>query len=253
LPPLSELKKSLAKARQEIALSPQELETPTKVPAGALAEVKPEIPKNGELQKVTAPAAPRIAAPRSRKPRQLSAARIAAEWVPPAILIAWKRLDAKQKQLVTHVGAVSIGLAMGLLVILTVTHIHGSADRPPQAIFQQRDAASPASFDGPSGNSVEFQKQGPPMTAAILPSNQPKPPESSILSKIAHRLFGIGSDGPPQINDYQMGLAVWTSQSTGYYYCSDDPYVKSVDSGVPMLQGDALQAGYRPRLGQFCN
>jgi hypothetical protein len=74
-----------------------------------------------------------------------------------------------------------------------------------------------------------------------------------MLSKIANSILGNDSDGNHKISDYQMGLEVWTSQSSGYYYCSDDPYAKQVQDGSPMLQGDALQAGYRPRLGQFCN
>jgi hypothetical protein len=46
---------------------------------------------------------------------------------------------------------------------------------------------------------------------------------------------------------------VWTSKSSGYYYCTDDPYYKTVNPGAFMLQGDALQNGYRPILGQFCD
>jgi hypothetical protein len=142
---------------------------------------------------------------------------------------------------------------IGVLLILLVTHIHGSSDHPVKSMPQQQATIPSDSPIDVSGSDHEFTKQGPPTPAAIPLGNQPKPPEPSTFSKIASSIFGTGSDGSPKISDYQMGLAVWTSQSSGYYYCSDDPYVKSVESGVPMLQGDALQAGYRPRLGQFCN
>jgi hypothetical protein len=57
----------------------------------------------------------------------------------------------------------------------------------------------------------------------------------------------------PTIDDDQLRVQVWTSKNSGYYYCTDDPYAKSAQPGAFMSQGDALQSGYRPILGQFCD
>jgi hypothetical protein len=253
LPPLSVLKQSLAEAMKEIATPPKELEKASDLALPAKVEIEKKSEVQNEVQKLTVPVAAPLAAPLPRNVGRVSAAQIAEEWIPPAILLAWNRLNVKQRQLFTHAGTVSLGLLIGLLLILLVTHLHGSSAHPVKNVPEQQATISPDSPADAPDISREFTKQGPPMLPTIQPGNQAKPSEPSMFSKFANSIFGTGSDGSPKINDYQMGLAVWTSQSSGYYYCSDDPYVKSVESGVPMLQGDALQAGYRPRLGQFCN
>jgi len=67
------------------------------------------------------------------------------------------------------------------------------------------------------------------------------------------RLFGSDTQEVNQLEENQVGVHVWTSQSSGYYYCTDSDYYKTVQPGSFMEQGDALQSGYRPRLGSFCN
>jgi hypothetical protein len=246
LPPLNVLKQALVQAlkEQEILIPPKALEKSSEAPPRPSAEIKPP----EKIQKIIArPAAPAV--PPSTIPKRTPVWQSAKKRIPPEILAAWNRLNQKQRQLLTHAGTVCLGLAIGLLLILLVTHIHGSSDRTIKNAAQRQSALPPDSSVDETGTANQFPKQGPPLP----PLNRPKPSEPSVFSKIANSIFGTGSDASPKINDYQMGLAVWTSQSSGYYYCSDDPYVKSVQSGVPMLQGDALQAGYRPRLGQFCN
>lgn len=251
LPPLSVLKQEFAQAMQEIVPASKELEAGS----DAALQFKAEIPKNSELQKVTAPAAVPVTPPPSPNFRRPSAPQIAEKCIPPPILVAWNRLNVKQKQLLTHAGSVCLGLVIGLVAILALTHIHipGTSEHPVQTAPQQYVATPTAPPADASDTLRDFPKQAPPTPSTIPSTNQSKPPEPSAFSKLADSIFGTGSDGSSKINDYQMGLAVWTSQRSGYYYCSDDPYARSVQSGVPMLQGDALQAGYRPRLGQFCN
>ena len=55
------------------------------------------------------------------------------------------------------------------------------------------------------------------------------------------------------INEDQIGVLVWTSKTSGYYYCPDSPFYNMVKPGAFMAQRDALQSGYQPRLGQICN
>lgn len=253
LPPLGVLKRAFAEARKAIVPEPPEV----KKSHDAALPAQPETAKPSGTQGVAQPLPAPLTSPPAPKLRRPSAAKIAEQWIPPAALIAWHRLSVKHRQLLTHVGTVCLGLTIGLLLILLVTSLHGPSNHPAKSVVQQplpsqRETPTDSPVDA-SGTDHPFLRQGPPVPPATPASNQEKLPEPSTLSKIASSVFGFGSDGDPKISDYQMGLAVWTSQSSGYYYCSDDPYVKSVQSGVAMLQGDALQAGYRPRLGQFCN
>lgn len=250
LPPISVLKQSLAQAlkEQEIVIPTKALEKSADAPSPRPAsKIKPP----EKIQKIT-PRTVAPAVPASPVPKLTATRQIAKKRIPPQILAAWNRLSLQQRRLLTHAGTVCLGLMLGLLLILLVTHVQGSSSHTVKSLAQQ-STILPDSPSEESGSANEFPKQGPPLLPATRPLNQPKPSEPSMFLRIVSSIFGSRSDGPPQINDYQMGLAVWTSQSSGYYYCSDDPYVKSVQSGVPMLQGDALQAGYRPRLGQFCN
>ena len=91
-----------------------------------------------------------------------------------------------------------------------------------------------------------------PPPSASVPAQSHQPPDS-VFSNFASNLFGIQSEAVTPITDAQIGVQVWTSQRSGWYYCTDSDYYKRVQPGAFMGQEDALQSGYRPRLGQFCN
>jgi hypothetical protein len=63
----------------------------------------------------------------------------------------------------------------------------------------------------------------------------------------------LGVDVPAKINPAVLGLPVWTVQHSGFYYCADNLNSETPQPGVLMTQGDALQSGYRPKLGSYCN
>lgn len=57
----------------------------------------------------------------------------------------------------------------------------------------------------------------------------------------------------PGVSDQAVaGIRVWTHQRSGYYYCDDSPYFEKLQPGSFMAQGDALQKGYQPKLGSYC-
>jgi hypothetical protein len=57
----------------------------------------------------------------------------------------------------------------------------------------------------------------------------------------------------PGVSDQAVtGVKVWTHQRSGYYYCTDSPYFEKLQPGSIMLQSDALQKGYQPKLGGYC-
>jgi len=81
-----------------------------------------------------------------------------------------------------------------------------------------------------------------------------------MLERFAVTFLGYKPDKPEvepdiriPIDKRHVGVQVWTSKGSGYYYCTDNPYYIMVQPGTLMTQRDALQSGYQPKLGQFCN
>lgn len=65
--------------------------------------------------------------------------------------------------------------------------------------------------------------------------------------------MGSDPDAKNEIDDDQIGVQVWASKRSGYYYCADSPFYKRLQPGSFMTQGDALQSGYQPRRDHFCD
>ncbi len=202
---------------------------------------------------------------------QLLEAGILGKWIPPALLLAWRRGDRQRKLTLAGTGLAGIGV-FALLFALGLAHIESSvgqtAERafvqqspaqqfsPPQSVVLQSGsphssappAASIASVDPPQAGPV----QPPPVPPATVPQ-QAQQPAASLLASLASNLLGIETDSNTPITEQQTTVQVWTSQRSGYYYCTDSDYYKTVQPGAFMAQEDALQSGYRPRLRQFCN
>lgn len=250
-PPVNRLEHSQSEGTQEIIPPQKPPEIARDVPSQAPAKIR----NLDEMGEITTAVGSTPAAPVSPALRPPPGARIAEKWIPPALISAWNGLNAQQKKLLSHIGTGCIGAMIGLMLVLAVTHFHRSSGQSSGSASQQKATIPPISPDLKTGDFHDAQNQGAAAQPTIISTAHPQyhPPQTSMLSKIANSILGNDSDGNHKISDYQMGLEVWTSQSSGYYYCSDDPYAKQVQDGSPMLQGDALQAGYRPRLGQFCN
>jgi hypothetical protein len=124
---------------------------------------------------------------------------------------------------------------------------------PAQASSAPQTTAPPAasSSSSPEVTQATAVPTTPPPSASA-PAQSHQPPDS-VFSNFASNLFGIQSEAVTPITDAQIGVQVWTSQRSGWYYCTDSDYYKRVQPGAFMGQEDALQSGYRPRLGQFCN
>lgn len=63
----------------------------------------------------------------------------------------------------------------------------------------------------------------------------------------------LGMDEGTKVNPEILALPVWTVQHSGYYYCVDNLNSETPQAGALMWQGDAIQSGYRPKLGNYCN
>ena len=63
----------------------------------------------------------------------------------------------------------------------------------------------------------------------------------------------LGMDVARKLNPDILALPVWTVRHSGYYYCVDSLNSETPQTGALMWQSDALQSGYRPKLGEYCN
>jgi hypothetical protein len=75
-----------------------------------------------------------------------------------------------------------------------------------------------------------------------------------LLSKGWRPHFGIPhlSLGTHQSGKTRLNVKVWVNKSTGIYYCPDSAIYGRSEPGIYMAQGEALQTGYTPALGEPC-
>jgi len=190
-----------------------------------------------------------------RRADRLLESESAERWIPPALLAAWRRGNRQQKLLLAGTVAGCFGI-LALTLTLAVAQVESSVGRPEKGGSQQQSAAPPVASIVSVGSAASGLIQAPLATPAPHPSlPPPQPPPPSLLEGIENSLTGKEPDPapPPEINADQVRVMVWVSKSTGYYYCIDDAYYKSVQPGAFTSQGDALQSGFRSLLGQFCN
>ena len=203
---------------------------------------------------------PRAARARKRASRPLvnSAAAAAAEkWIPAVFLAAWRRGDRQSNMLVA--GATGV-CCLIFVLILTLAGSHSGLGRSNgNASLQQPQApAAPAAVvsaapDASPGAAVEAAKAPPVSPPTDPPRPKPHPPETSLLASFAQSLLGNGFGSKIRIDDDQIGVQVWTSKRSGYFYCADSPFFKTLQPGSFMTQGDALQSGYQPRRDRYCD
>ena len=62
----------------------------------------------------------------------------------------------------------------------------------------------------------------------------------------------LGLDVANTIDPATAALPVWTVQHSGFYYCARSPEFRTLEPGAIMTQGQALQSGYQPKLGDYC-
>jgi hypothetical protein len=208
---------------------------------------------------------PRVAVPKIRWPGQ----NVSEKWIPPVLLAAWRQGNRHRRIMLGGTAGVCL-LIFGAILALAVAGINRQG-RPAQKASTQQStapvisgalmtaaaipAASAAKVETPRSASPRRPVTPPAVIATPAPDSQ-RPP-ASLLASFKHTFLGIDTEKPtdvkPTINRNQLGVQVWTFQRTGYYYCADSPYYKTLQPGTTMSQVDALQSGYQPRLEQYCN
>lgn len=165
------------------------------------------------------------------------------QWVPPALLVAWRRGTRRRKALLAGGAAACMVLFLSMFV-LAVTHADRTA-APSDGATPQISSDTPA----PAKRVISSRPRGKTPRSAFLPP----PPPQSIFDTFVDNVTGRTHPLPIiEIDDDEVPVRVWTSQKTGYYFCTDNDFYKNVQPGSFMSQGEALQNGYRPKVGQFC-
>ncbi len=184
----------------------------------------------------------------------------AERWIPPALLDAWSKGNSQHKFLLVSAPAACL-LTTALILILAVTYIRTSLDRSTGSGSLQQSSARRADSSAGAGSPDAGELDAPAdLQAADQPESDQPPP--TPLERFAMTFLGYKPDKPDpdaqtriqiQIDKDHVGVPVWASKSSGYYYCTDSTYYKTVQPGAVMTQRDALQNGYQPKLRRFCN
>lgn len=109
-----------------------------------------------------------------------------------------------------------------------------------------QNAQTDRSADDPTDTEADYD------LLPILPTNQPAT-VSQDGDWAAHMESMLGMDPPAKVNPAVLGLPVWTVKHSGFYYCGDNLNSETPQPGALMTQGEALQSGYQPKLGSYCN
>ncbi|HEY6905270.1 MAG TPA: hypothetical protein VI216_13250 [Candidatus Acidoferrales bacterium] len=85
----------------------------------------------------------------------------------------------------------------------------------------------------------------PVVRVAVAPVHQ----DGGIIESLKALL---GLDVANTIDPETAALPVWTVRHSGFYYCARSPDFRTLEPGAIMTQGQALQSGYQPKLGDYC-
>jgi hypothetical protein len=134
----------------------------------------------------------------------------------------------------------------------------GSGGQPARPISSPTAVAAPRS--GPAQRTGHGVKATPsPDASTGAETAPPIHPAHEAVSVpqgggwVARLKDFLGMDVPTKIDPALVNVPVWTIRRSGFYYCADSPeFEKLRKSAVMMTQGEALQSGYQPKLGSYC-
>ncbi len=96
-----------------------------------------------------------------------------------------------------------------------------------------------------ASTAVDAATPVPVVRVAVVPPQQ----DSGLIGSL-RALLGLDVDNA--IDPAAAALPVWTIQHSGFYYCAHSPDFRTLEPGAIMTQGQALQSGYQPKLGSYC-
>lgn len=184
------------------------------------------------------------------------------EWFSPVLKLFPSEWKLRSQQLAV-VGIASFFAILGLFLMSTHhrTHLKNIDSSDPSVVNFSPPTAIP-----PSAPATEptLKSQQPKMTFSDAPSravtahsSMPAPPK--IVQQAAERgwvsmlkIILQGTNNNAASEQALAGVRVWTHGPNGYYYCANSPYFEKLRPGSIMKQSDALQSGYQPKLGAYC-
>jgi hypothetical protein len=156
-----------------------------------------------------------------------------------------------------------IGILGLIVVVSTLSELlgaGGSGGQPVEPISPAAIAPSSAPPTGPAVGTGHGAKTLPSPGAPTGANSAPPIPATHKAVAmprddgwIARLRALLGMDVDTKIDPAIFNVPVWTIQRSGFYYCADSPdFEKLRQSTVMMTQGEALQSGYQPKLGSYC-
>jgi hypothetical protein len=149
-----------------------------------------------------------------------------------------------------------VASAVGILALIVVVSTLNKLLGPDASGGRPVGLISPPAAIGP-GNTP---RTGPVVRAGYGANSAPPIPATREAVSVprddgwvARLKDFLGLDVPTKIDPAIVNVPVWTIQRSGFYYCADSPdFEKLRQSAVMMTQGTALQSGYQPKLGSYC-
>ena len=171
----------------------------------------------------------------------------------------------QRRKLGLTVSACSAGILVLMVMIMSVSRFparrnsNGRRTEPISSAAAVEPVNVPQTAPGPltdQGAEADTPADAPVLAdndlLPILPTHLPASvPRDGDWGAHVESMLGIGV--PMKVNPAVLGLPVWTVQHSGYYYCVDNLNSETPQTGALMLQGEALQTGYQPKLGNYCN
>jgi hypothetical protein len=125
---------------------------------------------------------------------------------------------------------------------------------PPAAVAPMNGSRTGAAVQ--SGRGIETTPSPGAPTQANSPAPIPPTHQAVPVSKdrgwVARLKSLLSNDEPAKMDPALNKVPVWTVQRSGYYYCADSPDFKKLRPGALKTQIEALQTGYGPILGSYC-
>ena len=170
----------------------------------------------------------------------------------------------RHQKIAISVVASIIGILALIVVVLYLSKPLGPVGSGGQSAGTISPVAAVAPRSAPRSGPAPRTRHG--VKATPLPdaptgadSAPPIPPTHGAVSVpqdggwVARLKNFLGMDEPTKIDPAIVNVPVWTIQRSGFYYCADSPdFEKLRQSAVMMTQGQALQSGYQPKLGSYC-
>jgi hypothetical protein len=163
----------------------------------------------------------------------------------------------------------AIGAAAGMMGILALIVIASSITKTPapdSGVQALQSSAQPAAVvpenppqTKPATPTERTVKTAPSAAKSASDSAHPVPmvrvavaPVPQDTGFMASLKALLGLDVAHTIDPATAALPVWTVQHSGFYYCAQSPDFRTLEPGAIMEQGQALQSGYQPKLGSYC-